>query len=240
MENVFVETSRVIDFRQAAAVVSDTAKGHPGLMVAWGLAGRGKTMCAREYAVRHPEVIYIRVFEGWTPTAMLARICEELNGLRPRRTNQAKRMILEELDMAPRTLIMDEADRLDNSNVEHLRDIHDETGAPIILVGEPSLYGRLTSRPRIWQRVTRVVEFGAVTTEDVVIFAMKACSLKVEPAAAVALVKRCQGSFRLLYHAMIELEQMARANKAETIPAKMIKALPDRRKAPKGYKGGQS
>jgi DNA transposition AAA+ family ATPase len=233
MENTFIETARVIAFREAAAVVADTAKGQPGFMVAWGRAGRGKTMCSKEYTVRTPETVYLRVFEDWTPRAMLARICHEINGMSPGTVARAKSILIEELDREPVTIIMDEADRLSNGNIEHLRDIHDETGAPIILVGEPSLYGRLTARRRIWERVTRVVEFGPVKAEDVLIFGRRACGLKIAPDAGLALVRRCEGSFRLLYHLMVDLERQAKANNdTKDISLEMIKALPNHRNSP--------
>jgi len=232
LKNTFIETARVMAFREAAGVVADTEKGQPGFMVGWGLAGRGKTMCSKEYNVRTPASVYVRVFQDWTPRAMLARICQEVNGMDPGRIDRAKKILIEELDRQPMTIIMDEADRLTNSNIEHLRDIHDETGSPIILVGEPSLYGRLTARRRIWERVTRVVEFGPVQVEDVMIFGQKACGLKVQPEASIELVKRCEGSFRLLYHLMVDLERQAKANNVKVITLEMIKALPNRRKAP--------
>jgi len=232
MKNIFIETARVMAFREAATVVADTVKGQPGLMMAWGYAGRGKTMCAREFAVRTSEAVYVRVYEGWTPRAMLARICQEINGMNPSRVDLAKQVIIEELDSRPRVLLMDEADRLSTGNIEHLRDVHDETGAPIILIGEPSLYGRLKARRRVWERVTRVVEFGPVTDEDVVVFGVRACDLKIEAAAAQHLVKRCQGSFRLLYHLMIDLERLARANNTKTVTLELVTSVPDRRKAP--------
>ncbi len=52
MKNIFLETERVIAFREAISVVTDTKKGQPGLMVVWGKPGRGKTECAKNYAVR--------------------------------------------------------------------------------------------------------------------------------------------------------------------------------------------
>jgi DNA transposition AAA+ family ATPase len=163
---------------------------------------------------------------------MLARICRELNGMNPARVELAKQVIIEELDSRPRVLLIDEADRLNTGNIEHLRDIHDETGAAIVLIGEPSLYGRLKTRRRVWERVTRSVEFGPVTDEDVVVFGVRACDLKIEAAAAGYLVKRCQGSFRLLFHLMLDLERVARANKTKEITLELVQALPDRRKAP--------
>jgi len=94
VKNVFIPTSNVTAFREAAIVVSDTVKGQPGLMVAWGYAGRGKTECSREYAVRNPGAVYVRVQENWTPRAMLAKICYELNGMRPHRVDLAKQVII--------------------------------------------------------------------------------------------------------------------------------------------------
>lgn len=232
MKNVFIETSRVLAFREAASVLADTNKGQPGLMLAWGLAGRGKTMCAQEYAVREEHCIYVRVHQDWTPRAMLSAICYAINGMNPYRTDAAKKAIIEELDTRSLIVLIDEADRLSISNMEHLRDIHDETGAPIILIGEPALYGRLTARRRIWERVTRVVEFGPVKDDDVLMFGIKACGLTIEPPAVLELVRRCQGSFRLLYHLMVDLERQAKANHSEKVSFDMIESLPDHRKAP--------
>lgn len=239
MKNVFIETSRVMAFREAANVVSDTEKGQPGLMLAWGKAGRGKTECAKEYAIRNEKAVHIRVFEDWTPMAMLASICEELNGMRPGRMDISKRAIIEELDDSKRMLLIDEADRLNIKNIEHLRDIHDETGCPIVLIGEPSIYAQIKARTRIWQRVTRVVEFGPVVIDDVLVFGLKACSLKIDPVAARRIVQKCQGSFRLLYHIMVELELIAKANKIKDINMDIVENLPDRRIAPTSERTGR-
>ncbi|MCP3940036.1 MAG: ATP-binding protein [Desulfobacteraceae bacterium] len=234
MKNVFIQTSNVTAFNEAVNVVSDTVKGQPGLMVAWGYAGRGKTEGSRTYCVRTQGAAYIRVFEGWTPRAMLSKICFEINGMQPNRVEQAKQILIEELGNSgnAKILFLDEADRLSMTNIEHLRDIHDETGTPIVLIGEPSLYGRLTSKRRIWERVTRVVEFKPVNTEDVMLFGLKAAELKIKPDAANDLVRRCKGSFRMLYHLMVDLERKTRANKTQDVTLEMIESLPNRRLAP--------
>jgi hypothetical protein len=129
-------------------------------------------------------------------------------------------------------LLIDEADRLNIRLVEHLRDIHDETGCPVVLIGEPTLYAQLKARARIWQRVTRVVNFGPVIVDDVVLFGLKACGIKIDAQAANGLLKRCQGSFRLLYHDMVDLERVAKANDTSDVPMDLVEMLPDRRLAP--------
>lgn len=236
MKNVFIVTTRVLAFREALGVVRDTEKGQPGFMVAWGEAGRGKSECAKEYAINHEDVTYIRVYEQWTARAMLATICRNLNGMNPGMVDRAKRIIIEELDQRPRTLLIDEADRLDIRLVEHLRDIHDETGCPVVLIGEPTLYAQLKARSRIWQRVTRVVNFGPVIVDDVVLFGLKACGIKVDAQAANVLLKRCHGSFRLLYHDMVDLERVAKANETGDVSMDLVGMLPDRRLAPERSK----
>jgi DNA transposition AAA+ family ATPase len=232
MKNEFIETSRVMAFREAAGVVADTEKGQPGLMLVWGFAGRGKTECAKNYAIRNKRTVYLRAMEDWSPTGMLSKICKELNGMQPGRANLAKQVAIEELDDNMRMLLIDEADRLSTKNIEHLRDIHDETGCPIVLIGEPSIYAQIKARTRIWQRVTRAVEFGPVVTDDVLMFGVKACGLKIAPAAAHRLVEKCQGSFRLLYHLMVEMERISKANNTTDITLDIVENLPDRRPVP--------
>jgi hypothetical protein len=227
MKNTFIETSRVTAFWTAVKAVSDMEKGHPGMMLAWGYAGRGKTECARTYAIRNKNAVYIRVFEDWTPKAMLSSICEGLNGMRPGQTHIAKRIIIEEVDNSDRILLIDEADRLTVKNIEHLRDIHDETACPIVLIGEPSIYAQIKSRTRIWRRFTQAVEFGPLLDEDVILFGLKNCDIKIVPEAARALKSKSKGSFGFLIHYMSRLEGIAKSNQIKEISLDIVNDLPD-------------
>lgn len=227
MKNEFIETSRVIAFLKAARIVSDMEKGHPGMMLAWGHAGRGKTECAKAFTTRNEHAVYIRVMEDWTPTAMLSTICEELNGMKPGRTHAAKKIIFEEMDENERILLIDEADRLPVKHIEHLRDIHDETACPIILIGEPSIYTQIKSRTRIWRRFTQAVEFGPLENEDVILFGFKNCGIKIAPEAASLLSTKSKGCFGFLIHYMEMLEKIAQSNELTDISLDIINGLPD-------------
>ncbi len=227
MKNVFIETSRVMAFWDAVSFVSDIEKGQPGLMLAWGYAGRGKSECATTYATRNENAVYIRAYEDWTPMTMLSTICEKLNGMRPGRMDLAKRVIIEELDNSEKLLLIDEADRLSVKLIEHLRDIHDESGRPIVLIGEPSIYAQIKSRTRIWRRITRAVEFGPLLDEDVIMFGAKNCGLKILPEAARILVNKSKGSFGFLVHYMAILEGISKANNIKEISPDIAKDLPD-------------
>ena len=235
MRNILIETSRVTAFRQAIGVVEDTVKGYPGIMVVWGYSGRGKSSCIEEYAVSSG-ALYLYIENQLTPLVLLQQLCRELNGMEPHRKARAKRMIIEELDDSPRTLLIDEADKLCIHCIEHLRDIHDLTGIPLVLIGEPAIYGKLHARTRLWSRVTRTVEFGPVTIEDVIVLGLKACDLRITPEAARLLLKRCKGDFRPLYHDLRDLEGIAASNNLSVIETDMIQRIPERRIKPRPEK----
>lgn len=232
MKNVFLETENVRSFRESLSLLEDIEKGQPGLGVVWGRAGRGKTLCAREYAVR-TGAVYLRVLEGWTQRGMLSQLCREINGMEPSTAERCKMTACQELERLPRTILVDEADRLDIRRIEDLRDIHDLTGIPVVLIGEEHLYAMLSARGRLWSRVMAVVEFRPIGAEDVMLFGHKAAEVKIEPSAAQRLVTRSGGDFRLVWLDMHEIEQMARANQTREITLKMVDALAPRKRGPK-------
>lgn len=230
MRNIFLETRNVARFREALSTLEDTDRGQPGLGVVWGRAGRGKTVCAREYAVR-TGAVYLRVLQDWTPRAMLAALCMQLNGSEPGTVDRAKRTAVDSLDQSKKTILVDEADRLKIDLVEHLRDVHDLTGVPVVLIGEEHLFPTINARRRIWSRVTQTVEFGPIMSEDILLFALEAAQLRLDPQAAEKIGARSGGDFRLVWTDVFALEQMARASGAKEVQARMVDALNGRRKA---------
>jgi DNA transposition AAA+ family ATPase len=200
-------------------------------MVVWGYSGRGKSSCVEKYAT-DTGALYLYIENQLTPMVLLKQLCMELNGMEPGQKAKAKRIIVEELDKTPRTLLIDEADKLCINCIEHLRDIHDLTGIPLVLIGEPKIYGTLHSRKRLWSRVTKTVEFGPVTLEDIILLGIKACDLKLKPDAANELLRRCKGDFRPLYHDLRDLEILAKTNSITEIEQDLVQAIPDWRKQP--------
>lgn len=232
MKHVFLETKNVQNFRAAAGVLEDIDRGNPGLCVVYGRAGRGKTECSREYAVRK-DALYLRVMQDWTPRAMLSALCMLINGSAPSTVEKCRNYLMHVLSMSRRTIIVDEADRLSNIGlIEHFRDIHDMTGAPVIMVGEQSLYSSISSRRRLWSRVTQTVEFGPITTEDIMLFGVKSADLKIDPDAAVMIGKRADGDFRLIWQAVRSIEAMARAEGTVEVSVDMVKSLKDTKPKP--------
>ncbi|EMG37331.1 AAA domain containing protein [Desulfocurvibacter africanus PCS] len=189
----------------ALATVRDTAKGLPGLMAVRGRAGRGKTAAAVN-AYSTGGGVFLRVWEGMTQAAFLSRLCHEVCELSPVQAARSKMEIVRSLEGNPRVVFVDEADRLPMPRLEDLRDIHDETGCPIVLVGEEGLYAKLNALRRLWSRVTQHVEFGPVSEDDILVYAAEAAGLRLSPEACHELVRASEGDFRLVHNLMIQLE----------------------------------
>lgn len=232
MKNIFLETENVQKFREAASVIDDLEKGQPGLCVVYGQAGRGKTLCSREYAVR-TGAVYLRVQEDWTPRAMLSSLCFEINGIMPGSVEKCKQMLFSELEVSPKAIVVDEADRFRNVGMlEHFRDLHDITGCPVMFVGERVLYKKVNSKRRIWSRVVQVVEFGPISVQDIQLFGLKAAELKIKKDAAERLRNRSEGDFRLIWQDVRALERMAMAVPTKDIEEEMVLKLRNRRPKP--------
>lgn len=228
-KGVFIETQNVARFRSAMRTLSDVEKGEPGLAIVRGRAGRGKTMATLAHHCENGGV-YLRVWQDWSQFAFLQSLCFEVKGIRPHGANDCKVQIMDALEQDPRTLYVDEADRLHMGRIEDLRDIHDVTGCPVVLIGEEGLYPKVNARRRIWSRVTQDIEFGAVTVDDVLLYGLEAADLRLSPEACHLVAKRADGDFRLVHVDMLALEQAAKASQTDKVNAKMVQSLPSRRR----------
>jgi len=234
MKPVFVETGNVAAFRRAVLAVEDTERGQPGLVVAWGQAGRGKTFAARNSHAERGGV-YLSAWENETQAAFLGRLCFEASGTKaPRSANACKVKVIEALEKRRAqnmvaTIYMDEADRLAFGRVEDLRDIHEATGAAVILIGEEELIGLLSQRRRVWARVTQEVAFAPVDEADIAAFALESAALDLTPEACAMVRQTSDGDMRLVRNMTQLLEQAAKARETNLADAAMVRAVQKQR-----------
>lgn len=234
MKPVFVETGNVAAFRRAVRSVEDTERGQPGIVVAWGQAGRGKTFAARNSHAERGGV-YLSAWEGETQAAFLGRLCFEATGAKaPRSAHACKIRVIETLEKRraqgqAATIYMDEADRIAFGRVEDLRDIHEATGAAVILIGEEELIGLLSQRRRVWSRVTQEVAFSPVDEADIAAFALEAAGLDLTSEACAMVRATSDGDMRLVRNMVQLLEQAAKARETDLADAAMVAAIQKQR-----------
>lgn len=225
MRDIIIETDATTRFNAAMDAVRDGGKYASGFVLVHGQAGRGKSVAADRYHFLNGGA-YVRVWQGWSQTAFLQRLLFEVRGKDtdiPRHTgNRCKEMIVELLQSNPLPIFIDEADRLKVDRIEDLRDIHEITGVPVVLIGEEGLYNLLIARRRIWSRVAYEVEFGPISPAEVAMYAMQAAGLNVPPEFCVELAQKAEGDFRLVRNMMILLEQAAKAAENFTVDRGML------------------
>lgn len=129
--------------------------GLSGLGLFTGFSGYGKSV-ACQYVQNKLGAKYVEARSFWTQRAFCEAVLKELGVVRP--TGTIARMMDAIIDIMgddpTRPLIIDEADKLvDKNMIELVRDIHETTGAPILLVGEEQLPGKLTAFERVDNRI---------------------------------------------------------------------------------------
>lgn len=228
MRDIIIETESTTRFDEAVDAAVDAGRGASGFVLAYGQAGRGKSVAADRYYYQRGGA-YVRVWEGWSQSAFLQRLLFELrqrNGDMPRfRGNRCKEMIVDFLDKKRVPLFIDEADRLDIARIEDLRDIIEITGVPVILIGEDGLTGLLSERRRIWSRVVDEVKFAALSAAEVALYAMQAAGLKIPAELCASITKKAEGDFRLVRNMVLLLEKAAKAREDFTVDKDTLKAV---------------
>ena len=165
--------------------------------------------------------------ENWSQTAFLQALCFEVCEQRPRAANACKIKIISELDANPRTIYVDEADRLHIGRLEDLRDINEVTGSPVVLIGEEGLPARVAARRRIDDRIPSEfrIRFAPASNADISLYAVKAADLRMTPEAVKAVQTLTRGNFRRIHNTVLSLEQMARADETDTVTEDMVSRL---------------
>lgn len=170
----------------------------------------------------------IHVWQGWSQTAFLQTLLSAIRGGEdmPRHSGtRCKEQIVRELEGNRRPLFIDEADRLRIDRVEDLRDIHELTGVPVVLIGEESLFGLLAERRRIWSRVINEVEFAPASPAEVALYAMRSTGLDIPMTLASEIARRTEGDFRLIRNMVFQLEKSAKASGSFKVDNGMLEAV---------------
>lgn len=139
----------------------------PGMVCFHGPSGWGKSTSAT-YAYQKLGAYYIECRSTMTKKAFLADLLKEM-GIHPERTIGAMyAQVVDELQGSGRPLIIDEMDYLvQKSAVDIVRDLHDETGAAIALIGEEQLPGKLKRWERFHGRILDWQGAQPITAADV-------------------------------------------------------------------------
>jgi DNA transposition AAA+ family ATPase len=165
-QTTFVETKVAKDLFAVARIVREQST----MGMAVGASGIGKTHCAIALRDKFVGAVYVRVMRGsHTASGLLSAIAGALDvriagaaWSRKRRTQLER--VIETLADSGRLVIIDEAHKLSNDAIELLRDIHDTTACPMLLLATKDLHDRIVQdadpdHGQVYSRFGVVVHF---------------------------------------------------------------------------------
>ena len=214
MKNKMAIVKNVLNLRAAYDALAQRAHGVEGMGLVHGFTGAGKST-AIAWLKNKVDAIYVRATATWTPSAMLGALMLEL-GAQPLARGGAAMVefIVKQLAERNRALFVDEADYLFSNlkMLETLRDIHDLSKSPVVMIGMEGIERRLVHRQQLARRITQWVEFLPSDAEDARVLANDVCEVDVADDLLGDLHGAAKGSMGLMVNGLAKIEAFAKPN----------------------------
>lgn len=151
----FVET----EVAKKILTVARTVHASGSMGVVFGSAGNGKTMTARVITDVMPGTLYFRVKASVATGPAIGKSLATMLSTAHRSSHAITiDLIIAKLRGSRRLIIVDEAQRLKPSGWETWRDIHDETGCPVLFIGTIDVHSRVNDTDAFYgQYSSRVI-----------------------------------------------------------------------------------
>ena len=167
MNKVFVRTKNVKKFVALMEEVKQLPANIPKIVLVFGEYGLGKSETIKWWTFKN-DCIYVRANQGMTNRWLLSEIAEELGEEPFWHIQDTFNLVEQKLKQNPKPLIIDEVDYLVTNNViEILRDLHDRTGCPMILVGMVNIDKKLSRYPHLKDRIYKTFKFESYDKQDI-------------------------------------------------------------------------
>jgi DNA transposition AAA+ family ATPase len=221
MRKVFATTSNVKCLVSAMDRLMVRDEGVPGMGLMYGEPGLGKTKTSLWWTAKN-DGVFVRTKKLMTGRWLLEEIVAELGEAPMYKTADLFRQIRAQLLERPRAIFIDEVDYFDARMIETLRDVHDETDAPLILIGMGQANKKLMRYKHLWDRVSEVVKFAELTLADISDVARQLCEVPLTD-DAVSFVYGEGTRFRRVMVWLYRAEATARTNKLSQVTAADLK-----------------
>lgn len=181
MRYKILPVKNVSRLKSAGDALVQREPGMPGMGLIWGPTGYGKTTAATWF-INQVHGVYVRAVSLWSPKTMLTAIARELDiDARSLNNGELLEAIVERLSKTGRPVFIDEADYVVESKrlTDTLRDIHDLSTAPVILIGMHGIEKRIKRNPQFTGRLAQWVGFDGLDIEDARLLADGLCEVQV-------------------------------------------------------------
>ena len=191
----------------------------------YGEHGLGKTHSIIWWATRN-DAIYVRANNEMTQNGLLKAIVEELGERAFFYMQENYNLILKHLKQNPQIIIVDEVDYLVGSKnvIEILRDIQDNTGVPIILVGMGAMDKKIARFKHFEDRIYKKLKFEHFDENDIKEILESMTELNFTDDAITYLATRTN-QFRQLVKVVNKIEKVAETNQIKELDEQLLKGI---------------
>lgn len=224
MKKIFVKTKNVKRFVSLMDELQKLPPNIPKFALVYGEHGLGKSQTIQWWADKNDSV-YVRATKGMTSRWLLSEIAEELGETPYWHTQETFCLVENNLRQNPKIIIIDEIDYLiDKNSIETLRDLHDRTNSPIVLVGMGLADKKLARFPHLCDRFYKTLKFESFNHDDIADILSQLSDLNFTDDAIYYLATRTN-QFRQLVKLVNKIEKLSLTNQIDTLDEFTLKGL---------------
>ncbi len=225
MNKTFVKTTNVKNFIGLVENLQTKPKNIPKMGLVYGEPGLGKSQTALWLACKY-DGIYLRATNLMTGRWLLEELVKELDEIPRYLTSDNFNLIVKKLKKEPKIIFIDEIDYLMNNykSIETLRDIHDETGCPIIFIGMGLAHRKLERYKHLYDRFSEILKFEIFTVGDIK-HIFEQLSEAPFSTDAIEYIHKKYNRFRQLVQLINKLENFAKDNNLAEINLEVIQQI---------------
>ena len=167
MKRTFIKTKNVKRFIALMDELQTLPYNIPKIALVYGDYGLGKSQTIQCWVDKNNSV-YVRAVKSMTSRWLISEIAEELGEEPFWHTQETFSIVESHLKRNPKTIVIDEMDYLtQNDTIELIRDLHDKTNCPIVLVGMAMADKKLARYPHLCYRIYKSLKFETFNSEDI-------------------------------------------------------------------------
>lgn len=212
MNKIFVKTKNVKNFIGLVENLINKPKNIAQMGLVYGEPGLGKSQTALWLACKY-DGIYLRASNLMTGRWLLDEMVKELDEIPRFLTSDNFNIVVKKLKKNPQIIFIDEIDYLMNNykSIETLRDIHDETGCPIIFIGMGLAHRKLERYKHLYDRFSEILKFETFGVNDIGQIISQLSEITFTP-DAIEYIHSKYNRFRQIVQLINQMENFAKDN----------------------------
>ncbi len=225
MNKKFVKTKNVKAFISLVSNIKKAPKNVPRMGLIFGEPGLGKTETLVWLTLRH-DVVLITAKNGMSTRWFLKDLVIELGEAPSWYCAELFEQAVRKLVEKPRMLIIDEVDYLVNSSksIEIIRDLHDKTGVPVLLIGMGQVDKKLSRYKHLFDRILEIYRFEPFDFDDVKEIVKTLSEVDVTD-EVIQVIHQKANRFRQIVKLISKLENFAKTNGCNQITKEVWESI---------------